>query len=74
MPKVIEHRLGVAGLGIEEQNLRADLVDRDHFVCVVHIRHRFGGQFLPAVAAQESARILKELSQCEYLPAINLTR
>jgi hypothetical protein len=29
MPKVIEHRPGVAGLGIEEQNLRADLVDRD---------------------------------------------
>ena len=39
--EVIEHDFGIIGLGIEEQDLRAHLVDRDQALRILFIAHRF---------------------------------
>ena len=40
--KIIEYDLGLVGRGVEEQDFRPHLVDRDHSPCAACVGHRTG--------------------------------
>ena len=63
--KIVEHDFRLVAGGIEEQDFRPHLVDRDHSACVACVRHRSGASLLACIAGANSSACLGQ-SPCGH--------